>query len=143
DHGWFKDQAAGAIEAEADHAIYAVTYKDGGARFPLVWLPGESIPAENVTARYKATVAVTGPSLSVEVKLNGERVIADVMVCVASTGDQCIRSKSLGPQDDVNRHLKVMAKEGEKYKVTVTYKDKTVIKEVTVKGETLIKVDLD
>lgn len=144
DHAWFAGEAGGAIASNAMNAIYAVTYKDGGARFPIVWDPGTTIYAENVTARYKkGTVVSKDPRLMVEVKKGGDRVVADVVAVQAVTGDRCFAGQSLGPQADVNLHLMGTAKEGETYRVNVQYKGQTVTREVKVAGDTVVRVDLD
>ena len=143
DHAWFGEQAKTAIADKPENAIYAVTYKDGGARFPLAWLPGESTAAENVTNRYKADVVSKGPTLAVDVKVAGERVVSDVQICDVAVGNQCISGISTGPHDDINKHFAINAALGKVYKITVIYKGRTIIKNVTVNGDTVIRIDLD
>lgn len=143
DHAWFGEQAKTAVADKPENAIYAVTYKNGGARFPLAWLPGESTAAENVTNRYKVDAAVKGPTLAVDVKVAGERVISEVQICDVAVGNQCISGKSSGPHDDINKHFAINAKLGKIYKITVIYKGKNFIRTVKVKGDTVMRIDLD
>lgn len=142
DHAWFSEKAATAIADKPDNAIYAVTYRNAGAKFPLAWLPGESRNAENVTARYKIAPKVKGPLLQIEVRKGGTRVIADLQVCDVSVGNQCINGKSFGPQADVNNHFAIEGKTGATYKVTILYQGKKVERTVVLNGPTLLKIDL-
>lgn len=50
---WFQRDAALAKKDERRHAIYAVSYRDTGIRFPMVWARGaDPVHAVNVTDRY-------------------------------------------------------------------------------------------
>ncbi len=58
DRGWFVANAAQARKDVPEHAIYAVRFRRGPVRFPLVWAPGnKDVPAENVTDRYARSAA--------------------------------------------------------------------------------------
>lgn len=55
DHAWFSEEAAKALRDHPLHAIYAVSYRRTGTRFPLPWAPRERwVEAENVSDRYAA-----------------------------------------------------------------------------------------
>lgn len=145
DHAWFAEEAGGAIADKPENSIYAVSYKGAGANFPLVWDPGATTPAENVTNRYKTkeAVAAKAPRLMVEVKKGGDRVIADVVVTSETDGKEIIHGKSLGPQADINLHVSGEAKEGTTYRIEVTYGGQKVSREVKVSGDTVVHIDLD
>ena len=49
DHAWFQGDAALATPGDPWHAIYAVSYKPTGVRFPMVWAEGEAAHAVDVT----------------------------------------------------------------------------------------------
>lgn len=141
-HAWFGGEAGGAIEDKPENAIWAVTYKDGGGRFPLVWRPGYQMPAENVTARYRKD-EVKKPRLMIEVKKDGMRVEADVEVFDA-TGKSILKGKSLGPQADINLHLTAEVQQGQSYKVQIAYKGTKLTREVKTDNlDTTLRLALD
>lgn len=142
DHAWFAGEAGGAIEDKPENAIWAVTYRDAGGRFPIVWKPGASVFAENVTARYR-TNEVKKPRLMIEVVEAGMRVEADVEVFDAG-GASILKGKSFGPQADVNFHLTAEVKRASTYRVVVRHAGRTV--ERTVQAEqmdTVLRIDLN
>lgn len=143
DHAWFAEEAGRVPGTDPKETIYAVTYKTGATHFPLVWNEEALIPAENVTANYHLALAKAQPRLMVEVKEKGDRVIADVIAINAANGDQCLRGKSLGPQADMNLFLNAPAKEGETYDVTVNHNGKQITRKAVVKGDTVVRIDLD
>ena len=54
DRGWFRADAALADPENPRHSIFATSYAATGLHFPLAWNhDNQSIPAENVTARYR------------------------------------------------------------------------------------------
>lgn len=62
DHAWFNEEASLALKDKPMHAIYAVSFRRTGVRFPLVWArPEDWVEAENVTDRYIAAWAAMGP----------------------------------------------------------------------------------
>ena len=143
DHAWFAEEAGRVPGAKPEETIYAVTYRPGGAEFPLVWDPGATIHAENVTKRYAMALAKAEPRLMVEVKKGGERVMAEVVAVDAANGDQCLRGRSLGPSADMNLHLSAPAKEGQTYRVTAVYRGETATQEARIAGDTVVRIDLD
>ncbi len=86
DHAWFQGDAARAVKASPEHAIYAASFRRTGLPFPLVWAPGvEAVSAENVTDNYTSTAApavaqTTRLLIKVLAAANGPRVSADVTV---------------------------------------------------------------
>ena len=143
DHSWFADEAGRAVASKPLNSIWAVTYRDKGAYFPMVWAPDERVPAENVTARYNKRLVDLSPRLMVEVKKGGERVIADVIAFNAATGDQCLIGKSKGPQADINLHLSAPVQKGADYVVTARYNGFTITRLAKVESDTVVRLDLD
>ena len=117
DHAWFGGEASKAIKEKRLNAIFAATYRTTGEFFPLAWNPSAKVPGENVTDRYqKPNVATSNrPRLMVEVRENGERVVAEVVALDRKSGETRLSGESLGPQIDVNRHLSVEATAGESF----------------------------
>jgi len=59
---WFADRAAGAIEGDEDHAIYAATWRDVPQHFPMSWRPWDaSVGGIDVTRRYQRQEAAPPP----------------------------------------------------------------------------------
>lgn len=143
DHAWFAEEAGQVPGTNKKESIYAVSYKPTGVNFPLVWDTSAIQPAIDVTKRYRKSLAVSKPRLMVEVKLGGERVMAQVVAVNAVNGDKCLTGQSLGPHADINLHLNALAKEGETYKITATYKGKSLTTFAKVKGDTVVRMDLD
>jgi hypothetical protein len=143
DHAWFAEEAGRVPGTNPKETIYAVTYKPTGTTFPVVWNDEAQIPAQNVTPNYHLALAKAQPRLMVEVKEHGERVIADVIALNAANGDQCLRGKSLGPQADMNLFLNAPAKNGDTYEVTVLHNGKRLTRQATVKGDTVLRVEMD
>ena len=142
-HAWFAAEASQVPGKNEMESIYAVTYRPTGTKFPLVWAPSSTVYAENVTQRYHKDGTKLGPRLMVEVKENGERVMADVIAINAANGDQCLKGRSLGPNADMNLHLMAPAKENETYEIKASYKGKTVVTKAAVKGDTVVRINLD
>ena len=143
DHGWFADEAGRAIAEKPENAIWAVTFRDTGADFPLEWAPDKQISGENVTHRYHKLLLDHSPRLMVEVKKGGERVMADVIAFNAATGDRCLVGRSKGPQEDMNLHLESPVSAGGKYFVTANYKGTSATAMTKVSGDTIVRIDLD
>lgn len=62
DHAWFNEEASLGLRDHPMHAIYAVSFRRTGTRFPLVWArPEDWVEAVNVTDRYIAAWAAMGP----------------------------------------------------------------------------------
>jgi hypothetical protein len=61
-NAWFNEEASKALRDHPLHAIYAVSFRKTGLRFPLVWAPKELwVDAINVTDHYLAAWAALGP----------------------------------------------------------------------------------
>ena len=55
DQTWFNDRARVADPSRRETRIYATSFKPAGDSFPMVWdRRNETVPALNVTARYRA-----------------------------------------------------------------------------------------
>ena len=52
DRGWFAGRAKGAVRDDPRRAVWATTWNDSPAHFPMVWSPETSVRAVNVTDRY-------------------------------------------------------------------------------------------
>lgn len=143
-HAWFGGEAAGAIADKPENAIFALSYKPTGQKFPLVWDPGNAAHAVNVTNRYKTTAPITGPRLMVEVKKDGQRVEAEVTAINTKSGRTVIQGKSFGPSVDMNRHIESAAKTGDEFLVRVEHNSTTSLHWATVqKNDLVITVNLD
>ncbi len=145
DHAWFAGDAATAIASVPQNAVYAVTYRPTGEYFPVVWAPRTKVNAENVTARYTGGVTnpPRAPRLMVEVKDGADRVEADVTIYDLATGNATLTGKSLGPQADINLHLRTDAREGQQFLVVARHAGQATARcGVVAAGDTLVKLDL-
>ncbi len=145
DHAWFVGDAAKAIKGSPRSAIYAVTYRNTGVFFPMVWNRSEHVPAEDVTDRYaKGTpTAPARPKLMVEVRRGGERVEAEVMTIDRATGTARKHGSSFGPQVDLNRCLTCEAPLSGSVLVVARLGDGTAVRAATVAADTVVRIDLD
>ena len=66
-HAWFENDAALADPDSREHSIYAVSFRQRETVFPLVWAPGKTVFAENVTSRYARASPNPGPTNTVNV----------------------------------------------------------------------------
>ena len=109
DKGWFAGRARGAVRDDPRRAVWATTWNDSPAHFPLVWAPDDrSVRAVNVTDRYTADpVEVPAGSGRLYVRLrdleSGRRIAAPASVAVdgAIIGQGRTRDDSF----DGNDHL--------------------------------------
>ena len=60
-----------------------------------------------------------------------------------SDGYLCLQGQSLGGEKDINVHLSTPATEGERYLIRAEYEGKVVNALATVKGDTVVRIDLD
>ena len=142
DHSWFADEAGRAIPDKPLNSVWAVSYRNTGSFFPMMWAPDQSVPAVNVTQRYNKRLVDLSPRLMVEVKSHGERVIADVIAYNAANGDQCLIGQSKGPQADINLHLAAPVEKGGSYLVVAKYQGKSVTGLAKVDSDTVVHLDL-
>jgi transglutaminase-like putative cysteine protease len=147
DHAWFVGDASKAIKGTSKNAIYAITYRTTGDFFPLVWAPSTKMPGEDVTDRYsQGKSKTTVPTrLMVEVRRGGDRVVADVTTLDRHTGASRPVGASLGPQEDINRHLTCEAPPGGSLFVVARYQGRAAVRAATIanSGDTVVRVDLD
>ena len=108
DHAWFQGDAARAVKASPEHAIYAASFRRTGLPFPLVWAPGvEAVSAENVTDNYTSTTApaaaqTTRLLIKVLTAANGPRVAADVTVTDTEAPAIQFTGRSRDERSDLN-----------------------------------------
>lgn len=123
DKGWFAARAAKAKRDDAQHAIYATSFKRTPQHFPLVWRPeAKDVFAINVTDRY-TTSATPLPEGSIRVRLrvvgaDGERIAARIAI-VDATGEQTFDGQTKDERFDANDHTTVILTRGSKYTVTL------------------------
>jgi transglutaminase-like putative cysteine protease len=142
DHGWFSEEAGRVPGTNPMETIYAVSYRPTGTTFPLIWDPGNGVPAENVTSRYRLNLAKVVARLNIEVRMHGERVVADIVATKVTTGDRCLIGKSYGPHDDVNRYLSTTVQENETYEIEVTYRGQSIKRRLKAVGDEIIRIEL-
>ena len=91
DKGWFAGRARGAVRDDPRRAVWASTWNDSPAHFPLVWAADDrSVRAVNVTDRYTADpVEVPAGFGRLYVRLrdleSGRRIAAPAVVAVDGT----------------------------------------------------------
>ncbi len=148
DHAWFVGDASKAIKGKSRNAIYAVTYRNTGDFFPLVWASSAKMPGEDVTDRYSRAKPESPATarLMVEVRRGGERVEAEVVTLDRQTGASRRLGSSLGPAADINRHLTCEASAGGGSLFVVARHDgraAILAANVAASGDTVVRVDLD
>ncbi len=145
DHAWFVGDAAKAIKGSPQSAIYAVTYRETGAYFPMVWNQSVKVPGEDVTDRYvrRGPIATVRPRLMVEVRRDGHRVEAEVLTLDRETGVCRSIGSSLGPQADVNRHLTCEVTTGASLLIVARHAEGAAIGTANVSGDTVVRLDID
>lgn len=111
DHGWFVGNAALAVKASPEHAIYATSFQQTGLKFPMPWAPtSDSVSAVNITERYAqeappATTTDTRLAVDVLDRPAGERVAAKVTVTDLGAATSRLSGRSKGETSDMNDHL--------------------------------------
>lgn len=113
DEGWFSARAAGQNRDRPEHAIYAVTWRDTGVAFPMVFDPSRPrARAVDVTDRYTAT-ARTLPEgdrilrIAVRDGSSGARLRAEVEV-LDRAGEVVARGRTNDETRDLNDHLELV-----------------------------------
>jgi hypothetical protein len=123
DRGWFTARASTAQRDHRLHAIYAVTFKNNGQTFPMVWdRDNTSVFAVNVTDRYtekqealpEGHATVRFRFLSSETQ---ERQIAQIVVKDQS-GTVLFEGKTNDERFDANDHLTTTLPIGTEFIVT-------------------------
>ncbi len=110
--GWFTERASKAQESERGYAIYAVTYRNTGLKFPMVWQADfDPVWSVNVTSRYVKNIAVPDGQVLVRFKAidsgTQERIVANLEIMDPNA--QLI-SKGITKDEtfDSNDHLSVV-----------------------------------
>ncbi len=117
DEGWFSGRAAGQNRDKPEHAIYAVTWRETGLEFPMVFDPSRPrARAVDVTDRYtaKPVEIPEGHRLMrvvVREGAQGPRVAGTVRVFGAS-GDALAEGRSRDERRDTNDHLELVVPDG-------------------------------
>ncbi len=112
DDAWFTQRASTAERTNPEHAIYAVTWRDTGVEFPMVFDPARPrARAIDVTDRYAGTApAVPDGSRLARVCVrgtDGQRVAAAVQACDAA-GAVLATGTSKDERFDLNDHLELV-----------------------------------
>ncbi|MFM7051566.1 MAG: transglutaminase domain-containing protein [Planctomycetota bacterium] len=117
DQGWFAGRASGQNREKPEHAIYAVTWRDSGIEFPMVFDPSRPrARAVDVTDRYAGKapavpegselvrVCVRDPGTGLRVSRKVEaRDSADAVLAAGTTKDE---------RFDLNDHLELVVPQG-------------------------------
>lgn len=141
DHAWFSGDAAKAIENVPESAIYAVTYRQTGQYWPIVWDPGTSINAENVTRRYQGAKGSL-PRFMVELTDKGQRVEAPLQIFDSATGDSVLKGNSYGPTVDVNLNIGLTSQKGRTYIIVAETTNGTIMASGTMgPADTVLRID--
>ena len=113
DEGWFGGRAAGQNRAKPEHAIYAVTWRDTGVEFPMVFDPSRPrARAVDVTDRYTAVTRALPEGhavlrVCVRDPRTGLRVAAEVEVRDARDASVA-KGLTKDERFDLNDHLEVV-----------------------------------
>jgi predicted esterase len=113
DEGWFGGRAAGQNRAKPEHAIYAVTWRDTGVEFPMVFDPSRPrARAVDVTDRYTAVARALPEGhavlrVCVRDPRTGLRVAAEVEVRDARDASVA-KGLTKDERFDLNDHLEVV-----------------------------------
>lgn len=108
DRAWFDNRAAGAIEGDTRHGVWATSWRKTGHHYPLAWSPQDrSVPAVEVTHRYRrATKDESDRDPIVSVRLwdsrGGSRVAAHVRM-IDTRGGTIAETQTFADPDDINR----------------------------------------
>jgi len=145
DRGWLLADAARAIPGSVAHGVFATSWQQTGAHFPMVWeMRDQTVPGVEVTRRYldlgKATLPAIGEcELRIEVMANGEtgsQARRPLEVKVLQGDVEIATGKSPTRTDDMNQFLSIKVKQGQLYQL-VAFKDgrPAAIERIEVKGK--------
>ena len=139
DEGWFIERAAGAQRGDPLQAIWAVTWRESPARFPLVWLPEDrTFRAIDVTERYTAR-ATPPPAGQARVRLRVADGKSRVEARVELRGEDGTAAWSGSSKDeryDANDHACATLPLGARYSVLVDGVERGIL--VVEKDEQLV-----
>lgn len=135
---WFVGRAAQATPGDPMHGIYAVSYRNTGLTFPMVWRRGaHEVQAVDVTKRYLAAPPKTEGVVDVYFRalLPGkpQRCRANISV-LDGAGEVVFRGQTLDESADTNNHLTASLKPG-KYRVEVKVDERVLEKEIEVDAD--------
>lgn len=134
DHAWFSEEASKALPDHPLHAIYAVSYRRTGTRFPLPWAPRERwVEAENVSERY---LAAWNGGLGRKVRLvlevlepSGQRIPAVVTLQIHEHPATWAGLASVDPARPLVFEIRRRVP-AEGYRLTVTHSGKTRVMDI-------------
>lgn len=119
--GWFSNRAAFAKVDDPAHSIYAVSFKDTGLRFPMVWARNSpNVWATNVTQRYVRDKIELKPDQVLwrirAVDGSGERVAINIRV---KDGDDAVvfAGTTKNESFDTNDHVERILKKNHRYSI--------------------------
>ncbi len=143
DRAWFIGDAILAQKDVPEHSIYASSYKRTGTNFPLVWRKGaDTIPGENVTARYNALGQPKTKTTRLKIRVRDgatqKRVALEVLVLDSVTQKPLNRGKSKDESADTNDFLTFEVKQEHKYLVGLVGQ----LIEIVVKDQAELLVEL-
>jgi hypothetical protein len=144
-HAWFVGDAAKAIEGSKYNAIYAVSYKETGTLWPMGFgRNATGINAVDVSARYAGPAKAAKARLMIDVRLDGVKTVADVVV--QDLGDPGLNwsGESFGPTSDINYHLSfpIAGKKTVLIKATKDGKAATAVAEFDGENDKILRITL-
>ena len=138
--GWFVGRASKAKESERRYAIYAVSYRNTGLKFPMVWSRNaDPVWSVNVTSRYVKESAVPDGKVLVRIKVtqadSDERVAATISV-VNENDTVIFEGKTKDESFDGNDHLSITLPKNKSFAVHYEIGEQKVQAKIETGSET-------
>ena len=130
DRGWFAGRARGAVRDDPRRAVWATTWNESPAHFPMVWAGGDtSVRAVNVSDRYTADpVEIPEGHGRLYVRLrdldSGRRLAMPAILMI--DGNEIARGRTRDDSFDANDHLEFMVPLGSDVEVRFELPDGTM-----------------
>ena len=130
DRGWFAGRARGAVRDDPRRAVWATTWNESPAHFPMVWAGDDtSVRAVNVSDRYTADpVEIPEGHGRLYVRLrdldSGRRLAMPAVLMI--DGDEITRGRTRDDSFDANDHLEFMVPLGSDVEVRFELPDGTM-----------------
>ena len=130
DRGWFTGRARGAVRDDPRRAVWATTWNESPAHFPMVWAGGDtSVRAVNVSDRYTSDpVDVPEGRGRLYVRLRdldtGRRLAMPAILMV--DGEEAARGRTRDDSFDANDHLEFVVPLGSEVTVRFELPDGTM-----------------
>jgi predicted esterase len=114
--GWFTERAAKATESKREYAIYAVTYRNTGLKFPMVWRRDfDPVWSVNVTNRYAREPLIRHDQMLLRIKAidpeSGQRVVAKFSI-IDETPQVLFEGETNDERFDTNDHAVAVVPKG-------------------------------